>query len=132
MFFIGVFGIENKDKEIKELNNLTCKKCNSTVQGKLIINFDFFHFFFIPLFKWNERYYVVCNRCKCLYSIPKEKGKAVENGDEVDITYWDLQEVYSDNDINFNDNSYDMKRCSSCGAQVKRDFKYCPYCGKEI
>ncbi|WP_160685223.1 zinc-ribbon domain-containing protein [Clostridium sp. C2-6-12] len=132
MFFIGIFGIENKDKEIRELNNLNCKKCNNTIQGKLIKNFDFFHFFFIPLFKWNEKYYVVCNRCKCLYSITKEKGKAIESGEDINITYWDLQEVYSDNNINFNNNSYDMKRCSSCGEQVKRDFKYCPYCGKEI
>ena len=131
MFFIGIFGIENKDKEVKDLNNLTCKKCNSTIKGKLIKNFDFFHFFFIPIFKWNEKYYVLCNSCKCLYSIPKEKGKAIENGDEVNITYWDLQEVYSDNDINFN-NSYDMKICPNCGEQVKRNFKYCPYCGKEV
>lgn len=131
MFFIGIFGIENKDKEVKDLNNLTCKKCNSTIKGKLIKNFDFFHFFFIPIFKWNEKYYVLCNRCKCLYSIPKEKGKAIEKGEEVNITYWDLQEVYSDNNINFN-NSYDMKICPNCGEQVKRDFKYCPYCGKEV
>jgi phosphoribosylformylglycinamidine (FGAM) synthase-like amidotransferase family enzyme len=132
MFFIGIFGIENKDKEIKDLNNFNCKKCNSTVQGKLIKNFDFFHFFFIPLFKWNEKYYVLCNRCKCLYSIPKEKGKAIENGEEINITYWDLQEVYSENNINFNNSSHDIKICSSCGKQVKRDFRYCPYCGKEI
>lgn len=126
MFFIGIFGIENKDKEIKELNNLTCKKCNSTIQGKLFKNFDFFHFFFIPLFKWNEKYYLLCNRCKCIYSIPKEKGKAIEKGEEVNITYWDLQEVY------FNNSSYEMKICANCGEQVKRNFKYCPYCGKEI
>lgn len=126
MFLIGVFGVENKDKEIKELNNLTCKKCNNTIQCKLIKNFDFFHFFFIPLFKWNERYYIVCNRCKCLYSIHKDKGKAIENGEEVNITYWDLQEIYSDN-------SHEMERCPSCGEQLlKRDYNYCPYCGKEV
>ena len=132
MFFIGIFGIENRDKEVKELNNLTCKKCNNIVQGKLIKNYDFFHFFFIPLLKWNEKYYVLCDRCKCLYSIQKEKGKAVENGEDVNITYWDLEEVYPDNTINFNDSIYDMKICQNCGAKVKRDFKYCPYCGKEI
>lgn len=132
MFFIGVFGIENKNKEIKDLNNLNCKKCNSTIQGKLIKSFDFFHFFFIPLFKWNEKYYVLCNRCKCLYSIPKEKGKAIENGEEVNIAYWDLQEIYLDTNANFNGISCNMERCTNCGERVKRNFKYCPYCGKEI
>lgn len=131
MFFIEVFGIENKDKEIKQLNNLTCKKCNSTIQGKLINNYDFFHFFFIPLFKWNEKYYVLCNRCKCLYTIPKDKGKAVENGSGVDITYWDLQEVYYEHN-DFNGNRYNMKICHNCGTQIKSDFKYCPHCGKEV
>lgn len=35
MFFIGVFGIENKDKEIKTLDNINCKSCNKTIVGKL-------------------------------------------------------------------------------------------------
>lgn len=25
MFFIGIFGVENKDKEIKNLDNISCK-----------------------------------------------------------------------------------------------------------
>ena len=45
MFFIGVFGMENKDKEIEILNNISCKKCNKIVTGRLIKNFDFFHIF---------------------------------------------------------------------------------------
>ncbi|MEE0726422.1 MAG: zinc-ribbon domain-containing protein, partial [Clostridium saudiense] len=28
MFFIGIFGIDNKFKEIKVLNNFSCKNCN--------------------------------------------------------------------------------------------------------
>ncbi|NRY51380.1 hypothetical protein FHU26_001927 [Clostridium beijerinckii] len=36
MFFIGIFGIENKNKEIKILDNLNCKKCNKVFRGKLI------------------------------------------------------------------------------------------------
>ncbi len=27
MFFIGIFGIENKSAEIKILNNLICERC---------------------------------------------------------------------------------------------------------
>ena len=77
MFFIGIFGIESKSKEIKILENLQCKKCNLKTKGKLIKTFDCFHFFFIPLFKWNESYYVVCNRCNSVYEIPKEKGKEI-------------------------------------------------------
>ncbi len=129
MFFIGVFGIENKDKEIKVLENISCKKCNSTVTGRLIKNFNFFHFFFIPIFKWNERYYVICDRCKVLYSIEKEKGKAIERGEDINITYWDLQEI--DQEYYFN-NYFQGNICKNCGNKVDPDFKYCPHCGAKI
>ena len=32
MFFIGIFGIEHREKIIKEINNLTCKKCYKMLQ----------------------------------------------------------------------------------------------------
>ena len=51
MFFIGVFGIDNKEKEIKILNNFCCKNCNESSETKLIKTYSFFHFFFLPLFK---------------------------------------------------------------------------------
>ncbi|AWK51516.1 zinc-ribbon domain-containing protein [Clostridium beijerinckii] len=129
MFFIGIFGIENKDKEIKSLNNISCKKCNMTVTGNLIKNFDFFHFFFIPIFKWNEKYYVVCDKCKSVYIIPKDKGKAIEHGENIEISYWDVQEAYTDG---YSNNYYDENKCKNCGAKVDSKFKYCPHCGAKI
>jgi len=129
MFFIGVFGIENKDKEIKSLNNISCKKCNMTVTGNLIKNFDFFHFFFIPIFKWNEKYYVVCDQCKSVYIIPKDKGKAIEHGENIEISYWDMQEAYT---YGYSNNYYDENKCKNCGTKVDSKFKYCPHCGAKI
>ena len=29
MFFIGIFGIENKQKEVKKLENIYCKTCST-------------------------------------------------------------------------------------------------------
>jgi hypothetical protein len=125
MFFIGIFGIESKEKLIKILSSLGCKECNSTVTGKLIKTFSYFHFFFIPLFKWDEKYYVICDRCNTVYEISKEKGKAIEKGEDLDITYWDLKVIkrglYS-GEI----------RCSRCNNVLEGEFKYCPYCGEKI
>ena len=50
MFFIGIFGIEHREKIIKEINNLTCKRCLQNVTGKLVKQYDYFHFFFISIF----------------------------------------------------------------------------------
>ena len=127
MFFIGIFGIDNKIKEIKHLTNFSCKNCNILNGAKLIKSYTFFHFFFIPLFKWSEEYYVICNGCNFSFSIPKDKGKAIERGEDVEITYWDLKEV------NNNYGSYyTVKRCSRCNREVENNFEYCPYCGEKI
>lgn len=130
MFFIGIFGIESGQKEIKTLSNIPCKVCNVNTTAQLIKTFSLFQFFFIPIFKWNERYYIKCNRCGTIYEIPKEKGKRIENGETLDITYWDLSEI---------DNGYSNKYyyspkniCPSCGKAIEGDYKYCPYCGTKI
>ena len=41
MFFIGIFGIENKSAEIKILNNLICERCKQIVNAKLIKKFEY-------------------------------------------------------------------------------------------
>ena len=128
MFFIGIFGIENKEKEIKVINNFTCKSCNRLSMSRVIKHYEFFHFFFIPIFKWNEKYYVECNSCRKIFSISKEKGKGIERGEDIEITYWDLHEVNNSygNDYNINN------CCGNCGKVVDSEYIYCPYCGYKM
>ena len=125
MFFIGIFGIENKEKEIKIINNLTCKSCNRLTIVRVIKQYEFFHFFFIPIFKWNEKYYVECGSCKQIFSISKEKGKMIERGENIELTYWDLNEI--NNSYGYNINNI----CNNCGKVVDSQYRYCPYCGHE-
>lgn len=127
MFFIGIFGIDNKIKEIKNLTKFSCKNCNFLNGGKLIKSYTFFHFFFIPLFRWNEDYYVICNECNTSFRIPREKGKALEKGEDIEITYWDLKEV-NNNYVSY----YTVKRCTRCSRDIENTFEYCPYCGEKI
>ena len=129
MFFIGVFGIENKEKIIKETQKIYCKECNEYVEGKIIKVYSFFHFFFIPLFKWNEKYYVIYNNCNHIYSISKEKGKNVEHDDNYEISYWDLKDFEG---CNYESNSGINNKCFRCGRELERNYIYCPYCGQKI
>lgn len=126
MFFVGLFGVDNKEKEIKVLNNFCCKKCSEASEAKLIKIYSFFHFFFIPLFKWNEKYYVICKRCNFIFSIDKEKGRKIEVGEKIDVSYWDLREV------NDNYQDYYVKRCARCNRRLGNEFEYCPYCGEKL
>lgn len=128
MFFIGIFGIENKEKEIKIINNFTCKGCNRLTMGRVIKQYEFFHFFFIPIFKWNEKYYVKCESCNKIFSISKEKGKMIERGENIELTYWDLNEVNNAYGYDYNINNV----CKNCGKVIDSKYKYCPYCGHEI
>lgn len=117
MFFIGILGIDNKSKEIKELKNVTCSHCESLGTVKLIKNYSYFHIFFIPIFKWNESYYLLCNKCNSTYIIPSYKGKAIEKGENIELTYWDLNKVNN--------------TCKSCGKELDSNYEYCPYCGEK-
>lgn len=129
MFFIGIFGVENKQKEVKELENIECSNCEVKTRGVLIKSYEFFHIFFIPIFRWNEKYFIMCKRCNSVYEISKEKGKAIENGDESEVKFSDLTLIQSGE-------SYGRKAmkhiCSKCGKVLDGEYNYCPYCGEKI
>ena len=127
MFFIGIFGIEDKENEIKMLNGINCRGCNRVTTARLIKRYTCFHFFFIPIFKWNEEYYVICNSCNDIFAIPKEKGKAIERGEYTEINYWDLKEQG-----NYGGNYYTIKRCPRCNRELENNFEFCPYCGEKL
>ncbi|WP_040215158.1 zinc ribbon domain-containing protein [Clostridium polynesiense] len=122
MFFIGIFGIESKQKEIGMLEDLGCKSC-SRKSLKIIKVYNYFHFFFIPLFKWNKSYYAVCKTCGAIYDIPREKGEGIEKGYKDLINYWDLK---------FSEHSESIQHtCEKCGKKLEQNFLYCPYCGEK-
>ena len=129
MFFIGIFGISNKQVKIKEFYNIYCKRCKENVSGKLMKTFNYFHLFFIPLFKWNEKYYFICNDCQDVYEVSKEKGKAIEHGEAVEITYWDLNEYRGEHEKDTNSN---YRICANCRKSIDKTFEFCPHCGKKV
>lgn len=129
MFFIGIFGVSNKETEIKYLYNIYCKSCKENRSGNIVKTFNYFHLFFIPLFKWNEKYYFVCNDCKGIYEICKEKGKLIERGDDVKLTYWDLKEYDGCYENTGNSN---FSICNNCGRSIDKSFVFCPYCGNKV
>lgn len=129
MFFIGVFGIDSKEKEIKKIYSVYCKNCGENKEGKLIKTFSYLHFFFIPLFKWNEMYFFICDKCRSVYEVNKDKGKRIERGEDIQLTYWDLKEY---NIIYEYEEKGAFRVCGNCGRTIDKSFVFCPYCGKDI
>ena len=44
---------------------------------QVFMTYMYFSFFFIPLFKWNRRFYVKMSCCGAVYELDPEKGKAL-------------------------------------------------------
>lgn len=118
MFFFGIFGVNSKVKNIKEFANTICI-CGRYSRLELMEEYMYFHFFFIPLFKWGRKYFVEARCCSRVFGVPKDYVEDLLIGDAVDIKR--LMEV----DVPY-------KVCSNCNNYVDSHYKYCPHCGKEF
>lgn len=120
MFFIGIMGVDQKQKLVKEYEAFPCPNCKEDPKGKLVKIYSYFHIFFIPVLKWRVKYVMVCEACKQGFELTKEKGNAIESG-ESDVTYWDLKPLQAL-----------QARCFKCGANLNPEHNFCPICGEEI
>ena len=124
MLFIG--GISQGRKLLNYARSIFCKSCGSTSQCQVFMTYMYFSFFFIPLFKWNKRFYVQASFCSAIYELDPEVGKAIARGEQVEIQPGQLTKIGSGN------GGQTYKRCRSCGYETKEDFEYCPKCGKRF
>jgi len=125
MFFFGIMGIDTKIKEVMDIHNITCKHCGRMGMYNLVKKYNYFHFFFIPIFRWGVEYNLVSRCCKSVFSLSKEKGKRLENGIDTFLDNKELKDKY-------NGGTQSRGNCPQCGNNVNPTFDYCPYCGKKL
>jgi predicted RNA-binding Zn-ribbon protein involved in translation (DUF1610 family) len=117
MFFIGIMGLDSKEERLRRVS-VECPNC-SEPQMSLLHSYNRFHFFFLPLFKWEHNYHLHCETCSSLYQISQEKGRDASIGNHVQFTYWDLSTINQ------------TRVCKSCKRTLEGEFEYCPYCGNK-
>lgn len=122
MFF--VFGISSKEKEIDFSQTFICESCGAYGRLDAFMTYTYFSLFFIPIFKWNKKYYLRSSCCGSLYTIDNEIGKLIETGKIDKLDESDLKIINS----NFNK----IKYCHNCNYKIESDFEYCPKCGTKI
>jgi len=71
--------------------------CGAYGRYQVMMTYMYFSFFFIPLFKWNKKFYVKMSCCEAVYELDPEKGKALARGQQADITQADLTLVQEGN-----------------------------------
>ncbi len=87
-FFIG--GISSGVKPLEYLKTVICGRCGAYGRYQVYMTYMYFSFFFIPIFKWNRRFFVEMSCCGAVYELDPEVGKRLLRGEEVVITESDL------------------------------------------
>ena len=65
MIFIG--GISQGQKILDYVKTVICDRCGGYGRYQVYMTYMYFSFFFIPLFKWNKRFYVKMSCCDAVY-----------------------------------------------------------------
>lgn len=125
MFFVGILGIESKEKELRTFPNLICKACGRVTAYRLVKAYKYFHIFFIPIYRWDFRYYLISKCCGSVFEISNEQGKDLEEGKDYMLDRLKLT-ILEDNSCSGN------IVCFNCGKEVSSEFEFCPHCGARL
>ena len=118
MFFI--MGVSRTQKTIELDQTLDCPKCREE-RLMLIFEYSYLMLFFIPIIKWNKKYYLMCNGCERVYILDVTMGNQIVKGKRIELDFNEL-EIIEDG----------LKTCLKCGYQTKEDFTYCPKCASHL
>ncbi len=118
MFFIGIFGVQDRKKKLGEPQG-ACGACR-TENLDLVKTERIFHIFFLPVFHWNRRFYLVCPSCGHWAEIGEERAERLMNGDPVGP--WDMPQVPERKE----------RRCTACGHLAQDGDRFCAKCGREL
>ncbi|WP_312811515.1 zinc ribbon domain-containing protein [Sedimentibacter sp.] len=125
MLFIA--GVYQKRQELDYYEPIMCSCCTQYGRYESYMEYSVFSFFFIPLFKFNKKFYARTTCCNSLYLIKnKEKGLMMERGQghNVFLKDKDLELIHK--------GICNCDMCPNCGSQVSEEHNYCPNCGKSL
>lgn len=123
MFFVGIFGINQTRKTIGVYNNAICPACHAFTRYEIFKTYSYFHIFFIPLYKWDIKYYVKAACCSSIFELDASIGQQYEKNKSTEINKEHLHQI----------NEYLPYRvCENCKARVESNYSFCPYCGQKF
>lgn len=117
MFFM--LGVTQGRKEITRKPHI-CFHCGSYGQFCVYVTYTQLILFFIPVFKWNVKYYIESSCCHAIYELKEEAGKQLMEDSDYEIRESDVKVVYTQN------------ICPHCGHVVDQSDVYCSHCGQRL
>ena len=126
MFFVG--GISQGTKELLyQAVMFVCDRCGRYGRYQVYMTYTYLSLFFIPVFKWNRKYYAKSNCCGTVYELNPEIGARIAKGEDLQIRPEHLTLVSDGN----KEPAWQVeaKKCRNCGYETKENFDFCPKCG---
>jgi hypothetical protein len=126
MFFIC--GINQGRKLFDYSKTVICGLCGGYGRYQVFMTYSYFSIFFIPIIKWDRRYYVQMSCCNTIYELNTEKGKQLSRKESIEITEQDLTIL----ETGRRTSQWNQRSCANCGYATEEDFEYCPKCGQRF
>lgn len=92
MFFM--MGITSGRKDLDYHQMVVCSRCGRYSNYSVFMTYTVLSLFFIPVFRWNRKYYVTTGCCRTTWQLDPEVGRAIARGEQVKITPQDLSPIY--------------------------------------
>ena len=120
-----------------------CDTCQREGNIELIKTYQCFRLFFIPLFKWQVKYYLK-HSCGGQIEVNEEVALRILHGiistEHLHMEHEKVEDEYGQMQSNDKQMAYGQKEnqqpsqvndrcCSHCGKALETQFEYCPYCG---
>lgn len=99
-----------------------CKSCGQYCKYEIIMKYSVLTLFFIPVIKWNKRFFAKSSCCKTLFDMTNEAGNDIYKGRKNNI---------SDDDIHKGEDLKLCRHCDFCGGETPYEYQYnyCLRCG---
>ena len=130
MIFIG--GISSATKQLDYLKTVICPICGGYGRYQVFMTYTYFSFFFIPIFKWNRRFYVKMTCCGSVYELDRTLGMRILKGENADIEERNLTLIKTGGRDSLLGGEKKGLICPDCGEELSGEFSYCPHCGRKL
>ncbi|HHT73060.1 MAG TPA: zinc ribbon domain-containing protein [Firmicutes bacterium] len=122
MFFIGIFGIQPGKKEVGEGQGI-CPSCEAFDRYVVDEVYTYLHFFFIPIWKWNRRYFVRTRCCRRTLELEGDVGRRIASGERIQLRPEHIVRAQP---------GAQGEACPNCGSVLRPDYRFCPRCGSQL
>ena len=91
---IFIMGINTGRKDLAFHQTMVCSRCGRYSSYSVYMTYTVLTLFFIPIFKWNRRYFVTSGCCGAVYQLDPRVGRRIAGGEDVQIAPEDLTPLY--------------------------------------